>query len=529
MRQRSRCRLLQTGAALEGGAMRRLIVLVFLVIALATALGIALWHSTPDSAVTADAAQDVESQPPAACGSCHPAPSPDILPRGWWPVVIDMMLVARQRVAPRLFSMGFSVDEASAWYTSRAPDRYRIEYTLTRMEPSPVRFRARRVRMGPDSKPGIATLQPVDASVVPGADLVLAAPNMTTGDIHLVSRPRNVRRVGTLQNPARVTSGDMDGDGLADLVVSDLGDSLPTEELVGRVLVGINDGNGDFAFETVLDRVGRVADARPVDLDGDGDLDIAVAAFGFLRRGGVYLLYNEGRSDGRLAFRTEKISHRTGAVSVLPVEDLRVGPGRGLAVAFSQHYELVSLFYEKEGRYEEHVVYRAPHPNWGMSNLTALDFDGDSDTDFLMAHGDTLDDGLPFKFYHGVEWLENLGNAQFRAHRVGSLYGAHSAHAVDLDGDGDLDVVASSFLAQVDLTVSAERMRLDSIVWFERTDEEWIPWSIELNHPLHSGTAVVDFNRDGLPDIVAAIADDWETETPEPGPSMEVFLNEGLR
>ena len=74
-------------------------------------------------------------------------------------------------------------------------------------------------------------------------------------------------------------------------------------------------------FETVLDRVGRVADARAVDLDEDGDLDIAVAAFGWLRRGGVYLLYNERRPDGRLEFRTEKISHRPGAVSVLPVED----------------------------------------------------------------------------------------------------------------------------------------------------------------------------------------------------------------
>ncbi|NIM61309.1 MAG: hypothetical protein GTN89_13845, partial [Acidobacteria bacterium] len=54
----------------------------------------------------------------------------------------------------------------------------------------------------------------------------------------------------------------------------------------------------------------------------------------------------------------------------------------------------------------------------------------------------------PFKFYHGVEWLENRGNAEFSAHRVGSLYGAHSAEAVDLDGDGDLDVVASGFLPQ---------------------------------------------------------------------------------
>jgi hypothetical protein len=81
----------------------------------------------------------------------------------------------------------------------------------------------------------------------------------------------------------------------------------------------------------------------------------------------------------------------------------------------------------------------------------------------------------------------------------------------------------------VNLSVSAEQMRLDSLVWFERTDGEWIPWSIELNHPLHTGMTVVDFNRDGRPDIVAAINRDWKLEEPLSGPSLEVFINEGPR
>jgi hypothetical protein len=52
-------------------------------------------------------------------------------------------------------------------------------------------------------------------------------------------------------------------------------------------------------------------------------------------------------------------------------------------VAFAQQHELVSLFYEKPGRYEERVVYRAPHPNWGIDNLSAVDFDGDSEAETL--------------------------------------------------------------------------------------------------------------------------------------------------
>ncbi len=81
----------------------------------------------------------------------------------------------------------------------------------------------------------------------------------------------------------------------------------------------------------------------------------------------------------------------------------------------------------------------------------------------------------------------------------------------------------------MNLSVSAEQMRLDSLVWFDRTDGDFIPWSIELNHPLHTGMTVIDFNRDGRPDVVTAINSDWNPEEPLYGPSLEVFVNEGPR
>jgi hypothetical protein len=198
-------------------------------------------------------------------------------------------------------------------------------------------------------------------------------------------------------------------------------------------------------------------------------------------------------------------------------------------VAFAQQHELVSAFYPTEAGYEERVLYRGPHPNWGTSNLEPADLDADGDTDFLLSHGDTLDDGIAFKPYHGVEWLENRGSDGFLAHRIGPLYGAHAAQAGDLDGDGDLDVVACGFLPQVQLPVPRGGMRVDSVIWFERTEAGWIPWSIEPDHPRHTGLTLVDLDADGRLDIVAAINRAWDIKGVESGPSLEVWFNEGPR
>ena len=175
------------------------------------------------------------------------------------------------------------------------------------------------------------------------------------------------------------------------------------------------------------------------------------------------------------------------------------------------------------------MLWRAPHPNWGTSHLSAADLDGDGDQDLLLAHGDTLDDGVAFKPWHGVEWLDNRGAEGFAARRIGALYGAHAAEAADLDGDGDLDVVACGFLPQVQLPVGRGEARVDSVVWFERSGAEWIPWAIEVNHPRHTGLTVVDLDEDGRLDVVAAINRAWDVTALEEGPSLEVWFNQGPR
>ncbi len=511
-------------------------------------------------------ARDVAARVREACTRCHLFPDPEILPRELWS---DQVIIMRRFVGslPPEFggsSIGFSLREVVEWYETQAPESYSLPRSITRKGPGPIRFRKRALSLGPRGSPAVATVGRLEAGQFGDRDFIFSAVNMLNGSVHLISRSKGPLWIGSAEHPVRAIPGDLNGDGLMDLVVSDLGDLALTDERVGRVIAALQLPDGSFSFEPILDGVGRVADARPVDLDRDGDLDVIVASFGWRRSGGIYLLRNETTADGPLDFRKEKILSRAGAVSVIPIPAQQPNMDPGFAVAFAQQYEFVSAFYpvtsgndgkaagndgkatgsngkvagsngkatgdDASGkRYEEHVLYRAPHPNWGISNLESVDLDGDGDLDFLLAHGDTLDDGFAFKPYQGVMWLENRGGGEFEAHRIGALYGAHRAEAADLDGDGDLDVVASGFLPQLTQPFPKDHMRVDSLIWFERAGEEWIPWSIEVDHPRHTDVTVLDLDGDGRPDIIAPVNNAWEIKEQVGGPAMEVWFNRAVR
>ena len=84
----------------------------------------------------------------------------------------------------------------------------------------------------------------------------------------------------------------------------------------------------------------------------------------------------------------------------------------------------------------------------GAESAEAADLDGDGDLDVVAAsfRDDT------------VAWFENTGGGSFGPAQVitSSADGAESAEAADLDGDGDLDVVAASLLD-------------DTVAWYENT------------------------------------------------------------
>jgi hypothetical protein len=132
-----------------------------------------------------------------------------------------------------------------------------------------------------------------------------------------------------------------------------------------------------------------------------------------------------------------------------------------------------------------------------------VDLDADGDLDVLLSNGDVYDS--PFlKPYHGVVWLENRGDGPFEPHPIGPVYGAHRALAGDIDGDGDLDVVATSFLGEPFYGEMRREVEADAVVIFEQTGPgRFARHALERESCDYPTFALGDLDSDGDVDLVA--------------------------
>jgi hypothetical protein len=437
------------------------------------------------------------------CGACHASPSPELFPKAIWPQEVErgFRFLERGEVPPGTPPFGSVV----GYFQRRAPESLPAIQRSGRPGRGPVRFEAVGYRPARGvSSPGIAHVGFARLSDERKLDVV--ACDMVHGEVLLMKpyEPGAGFRVvsDAVRSPAHAEAVDLDGDGVRDLVVADLGDQLPTDERVGRVVWLRGRGDGSFTPTTLAAGLGRVADVQAADFDGDGDLDLVVAEFGWLEAGGIVLLENRTTEAGGPAFVPSAIDRRHGAIHV-PVADLD-GDGRPDFVALiSQEHETVVAFLNRGGgRFTPRVLYAAPHPAFGSSGIQLVDMDGDGDLDVLMSNGDSMDSAL-LRPYHGVQWLENRGPDPFRCHRLASLHGAQRAVAADLDGDGDQDVVAVSFLPGAYYQQLRRERGLDAIIVLEQAGPgRFVRWSLETVSCDHATCDLGDFDADGRVDLV---------------------------
>ncbi len=349
--------------------------------------------------------------------------------------------------------------------------------------------------VGPSDRPMIANVAIVDLDRDGLADIVTA--DAGTNRITWVRQTRAgsfaEQTLAEVPGPAHVQPVDLDADGDLDLAVASLGVLFPNNARIGAIVLLENDGRQRFTSHVVADKLARVADVRAGDLDGDGDLDLSAALFG----------YDQGETrwfenQGGWRFESHLLQELSGPINA-DIADLDGDRDLDIITLVSQEWEEIYVHVnDGRGTFTPTRIFGASNEDFGSSWISLADLDADGDADVVYSNGDAFDYATTAgRSWNGLQWLENTGATTFTYHRIGDIPGASSPQAADLDGDGDLDIaVVSAYNNWADPAAQ-------SLVWLENDGRATFTLHDLVNTPTHLLTlAIGDLNGDGRPDLV---------------------------
>lgn len=307
--------------------------------------------------------------------------------------------------------------------------------------------------------------------------------------------------LATVAHPARIKPVDLNGDGIEDFVVADLGTFNPEFRDQGAVWFLRGTESGSYERHPLRMGLSRVADVQPFDHDGDGDIDLVVSDFGMHFVGSIYLGTNIGLVNGIPTYQWSVIDPRPGAIETLIV-DFNSDERPDIVALISQHHETVEVFLNRgDGKFETKQIHQAEDPSYGSSGIELVDLDQDGDLDVIYTNGDTFDDALA-KPYHAIHWLDNEGGFPFRAQRLTVMPGVYCAVAGDIDLDGDIDIAAVSLLGEQEVAKQPTGS-FDGVIWLEQTTPgEFSRRSIRADACNAATCRLLDWDRDGDLDLL---------------------------
>lgn len=464
--------------------------------------------------------QETKNKIERFCSDCHPLPLPETFPKAAWPEEVrqgyDFYVQAKRSDLPEPLR-----HDTIRYFQELAPDKVIVPRADSLSEPaSPVKFELGPSLLTAEESPATAhlvwdksqrSLYFTDMRVgklyrwAPGED-------WTTKSIRLDHGP-----IAQGKNTCRVHLCDWNQDGKQDYLQGELGSFPVGDHQNGRVTLALGQDDGSVQTHVLVEGIGRVVQAVPIDYDEDGDLDVLVAEFGWIKTGALRLLRNPGGPIEQAKMKMETIDSRHGVLGV-EVADIDNNGKPDFVVAFGQEFESTELYLNQgSGNFERQILHVLPDPSYNSSSFQIVDVDQDGKLDVVHTCGDTMDAYIA-KPYHGLRWFRNQGERRWENRELGLLVGALQSTVADFDGDGDMDIAGVGMFPKANQDGPGA---YDSVCWWEQqADLTFVRHSIERDHCYHAACVAADIDNDGRVDLVVG---EWPNEQ-DPG-ALRIYWN----